>query len=126
MAKKPKTGPKKTATGPGSGRGGFRKGSGRKPLLPDIAPLEDRVAAAEYARNYVHQCIDELLHIGLHSPSDASRIAALDKVLCRALGAVPQGLELANRDNDPLKIDAGFREFAQALNNIAKVKSEQS
>lgn len=122
MAKKQTQKPK---TGKGSGRGGARKGAGRKPLLPDIAPLADRVEAAEYARKFTHQCIDELLRIGLNSNSDVARIAALDKVLCRALGAVSQGIELSNKDNDPLKVDAGFREFAAALNNIAKQKSER-
>jgi hypothetical protein len=119
MAKKP-TSTKK------DGRGGRREGAGRKPLLPDIAPLADRIEAAEYARNYTRQCIDGLLSIATNSKSDQSRIAAYDKILCRGLGAVAQGIELSTRDNDPLKIDAGFKEFAAALNAIAAKKVDQA
>lgn len=108
-----------------SKRGGKRKGAGRKPFLPSIViPIEDRQAASEYARQYVQECIEGFMEIARSSESDVARISAYDKVLCRALGAVPQGLELGTKDDDPLKIDAGFKEFAAALNAIAKQKVE--
>ena len=110
-----------------STRGGARKGAGRKPFIPNIIiPLEDRQAASDYARKYVSECIDGLMDIARNSENDTARSGAYNHVLNRALGAVPQALELANRGDDPLKIDAGFKQLVEAMQTIANTKSEKT
>lgn len=107
-------------------RGGKREGAGRKPFIPSIViPLADRQAAADYARQHVSECIDGLMDIARNSESDAARKSAYDSVLNRALGAVPQGLELTGKDGKDIDTGAGFREFVTALDKIANIKGSK-
>jgi len=122
MAKKTQT--KKQGKPKGSW-GGPRPNSGRKPGLPDIAPLADRQHIAELARQHAHTAIQTLLEICLNGESEAARVTAAVNILDRGFGKPPQQVELANKDGEPFKIQQAFDSFLGVLNNIAQQKADK-
>src|SRR3990167_4461862 len=87
MAKKPS----KTGL---TGRGGPGRGGGRKPLLPDIAPLADRRHLAELAREHAAECIKTAVDIMQNSSSDAAKMTAVQFLADRGYGKAPQSIQV--------------------------------
>jgi hypothetical protein len=88
------------------GSGGKREGAGRPPGgtggravgAVDIMPREMSItnrkwAYAEHALQYAHEMLDILVAVARHDPSGATRIAAADKILDRAMGKAPQHID---------------------------------
>lgn len=105
--------------------GGPRPGAGRKPLLPDIAPLEDRRVFAEEARKYAMRMLAVLVDIAENGESEAARAAAANSVLDRGLGKPQQVVGMPNDDGDPASVQETFEAFAKAMNEMAAKKASK-
>jgi len=102
-------------------RGGRRPGSGRKPLLPDIAPIIERMEVAKTARSYAHLALQAYVEICTdRNQPGAARVAAANAIMDRGYGKPPQSIEHSNKDGNPLEINARFSEFAKLLDDIAQ------
>jgi len=106
-------------------RGGKRRGAGRKPLLPDIAPLHERVEAAAEARRYFNVALDVLVEVATNDQlPPAARVTAAEAIINRGYGRPPQGVEHSGKDGEKIQLEVqhGFDSLATKLNELASVK----
>jgi hypothetical protein len=80
---------------PAKGRGGKRAGSGRKRGATQVASVNDKREVAQYARQFTTQAIDRLVAL-MQSRTEAVALAAVDKLLDRAVGKPGQATEITS------------------------------